>query len=145
MVKVVVNNIMETSYGDGSCWVEYRVGDKLGYLLSETNTEKDSFDGLSDELNELAKDQLINKPDISSCGEFLSGIIEECRQSDNEMWFVETEDLEDIHSIDTDKQEKFLEDLEKDIEGYGLSEYIKVNDDGIPVTVYGGVITKFLF
>lgn len=145
MEKIVVNNIMATTYEDGTCWVEYKVGDKLGYIISDKITEKDSFDELGVKFNKIIKDQLTGKPDISSCGEFLAGIIEDCRQSDNEMWFVETEDLEDVHCIDPENQEKFLEDLEEDIKRLGLSEYIRVKEDCNAVTVYGGVITMFLF
>ena len=61
------------------------------------------------------------------------------------MWFVEWEDLEEILSNDEGDIKSFLAILKDEVEKLELSDYIKFEEDGVAITVYGGVITKFLF
>lgn len=127
--------IMETSYEDGTSWVEYICNGKYGYEIIEDIKEIKSF-------NEI---QICNKPNLNICSNYLAEIIEECRQSENEMWFVEWEDLEEILSNDEGDIKSFLAILKDEVEKLELSDYIKFEEDGVAITVYGGVITKFLF
>lgn len=146
MKKIIVSNIMETSYDDNSNWIEYIIGDRYGYELDyvakegmEEITEKAY--NTNEKLNHLA----IDKPLIDVCSKFLKEIIEECRQSENEMWFIEDGDLQEHYNIEEEEQEKFIEKIIDEAEKLGVGEYITCYEDGALITVYGGIITKFLF
>lgn len=147
MVEVLIEKVNETTYEDGTVWIGYTVGDKLGYEISSLIKSDCNLKDLEETVNRFKeiKDIFVNKPIVSDCGEFLAEIINDCRQSDNEMWFVEYEDLEEVHNIAPNCQEQFLKDIDNRISELGLDDYIKVHEDGCAVTVYGGVITKFLF
>lgn len=147
MNNVKIEKINETTYEDGTVWIGYSVGDKTGYEISTIVKQNSNIDDLTKFVNkfEEVNNIFVNKPTVDSCGEFLAKIINDCRESDNEMWFVEFEDLEDIHGIAFEAHDQFLEDLDERIVDLGLQGYINTNEDGCAVTVYGGVITKFLF
>lgn len=132
MCKVNIKRVMPTSYEDGTWWIEYVVNDRLGYEISDCNSA-----------SHLKEDSLVNKPVIDICSDFLKNIIEECRESENEMWFVEQTDLNDF--VHFDEQEQFLKELQEEVQSLGLEEYITFFEDDAVVTVYGGVITRFLF
>ena len=126
--------VMETTYEDGTSWVEYICNGKYGYEIIEDIKEIKRF-------NEI---QISNKPNLNICSNYLAEIIEECRQSENEMWFVEWKDLEEILSSDESYIKSFLDVLKDEVVKLELSDYIKFEEDGGAITVYGGVITKFL-
>lgn len=156
MKNIKITGIMETSYEDGSYWVEYSVEGKLGYEIITPN-EKDDFNngdegyynGVFKECLERAYNTIeaLNKTATEKfynvcCGEYLSELIENCRQSDNEMWFVEYDELkEDVE----DGKIKSTEELIDVVGILGLNEYIKFDEDDCAITIYGGVITKLLF
>lgn len=132
MCRVQIKRIMPTSYEDGTWWIEYAINDRYGYEISNYNSA-----------SHLKEDNLINKPVIDVCSDFLKYIIEECRESENEMWFVEQTDLNDF--VHFDEQKDFIENLRDEVQSLGLEEYITFYEDEAVVTVYGGVITEFLF
>lgn len=137
MKKVIIDRIMETSYEDGSHWVEYKVdGENLGYI--DTKEFKEDEEKVLQELIDNGSfniEKMINKNHVSVCSNYLAEIIENCRQSENEMWFVEDEEIS--------KEE--IEKIEEEVSQLGLDGYITFNEDGCAITVYGGVITQFLF
>lgn len=137
--KVNIDRIMSTAYGDGSSWIEYSTPLGKGY---EITTEYE--DGEEDRV-QIDHYKLMNKKLIHQCSNLLGGIIEQCRQSDNDMWFVELEDLQEEISIDNGIQENFLDEFNIEIEKLGLKDYVKIHEDDCAITVYGGVITQFLF
>lgn len=127
--------ITDTTYYDGSLWVEYLVDEQFGYEI----TYNDYKDDDATSLNEWSMERLINKPHVNVCSEYLGRLIEKTRQSDNEMCFVEYED------IDPNQLDELISNLEKEVEKLGIEDYVTFYEDGCPITVYGGVITKFLF
>lgn len=148
MNKIEINAIMFTSYDDDSRWVEYTFNNgnenMLGYELLEGKEI-----GLEDEeilkmLND-DQDKYTNKIYIDSVSEHLRDWIENCRMSDNDMWFVESDDL--LSEIGSEEEVKrFMECMEEeyaDIEE--LKGYIEFDYNDLEITIYGGIITKFLF
>lgn len=112
-------DVTRTSYEDNSYWVHYEIDGKIGYEIIET------------------------KPILEeACSPYLASIIKDCLQSENEMWFVEFDD-EEFDELNQD--ENFLPNLELEVKKLGLDDYIKFGEDECHITVYGGVITKFLF
>ena len=145
--EIKVYRVMETTYEDGTCWIEYNVNNEVGYEITEdySEGEENAIEGIYNS-ESFDKEKLINKPSINVCSKYLAKIIEECRQSDNEMWFVEYEDLEkELNTTEKDIIEKFLIDLQEEVVKLGLNNYITFGEDGCEITVYGGIITKFLF
>ena len=142
MKNIEIFRIMDTTYEDNTTWIEYRVNDSFGYEIIDGEEQEHSKEQIEKVFNgiESINDMLANKKSINKCSDFLRTIIEECRQSDNEMWFVEYEDLEDIED-----KEKFLLAIEDEVMMLGLQDYIKFYEDEAAITVYGGVITQFLF
>ena len=142
MKNIEIFRIMDTTYEDNTSWIEYRVNDKFGYEIIDGEEQEHNKEQIEKVFNgiEPINDMLANKKSINKCSDFLRTIIEECRQSDNEMWFVEYEDLEDIED-----KEKFLLGIEDEVMMLGLQDYIRFHEDEAAITVYGGVITQFLF
>lgn len=147
MIKdIKIMNIMGTTFGDNTCWLEYKVNEKLGYEILENITEDgEELIKKMIENGRLSREKLIGKKCISECGKYLGEIIEECRQSDNEMWFVEFDELKEELSVCDDEVEGFISKLEEEVIKLGLENYITFYEDGTAITVYGGVIAKFLF
>lgn len=128
---ITIDRIMETTYEDNTSWVEYTVNGRYAYEIIQ-GTEEDEV--MSKFLN-LEPKKLEDKIKLKECSELMQDIIEECRGSENEMWFVEEDE------ISTEE----VEELEKEIMALGLEEYIITWEDGCAITVYGGAITKFIF
>lgn len=133
--QIKVSRIMDTSYGEndygyGSKWIEYKYGEKLAYEIIDEN-ELEHLDEL-DLITLAIKNE---KHDLSSCSPLLQNLIESCRQSDCDMYFVEDDEI----------TEKEKEELAIELSSLGdVDEYIEI-DNECAVTVFGGVITKFLF
>lgn len=128
--KLEVTQIEYTTYEDGSCWIHYKIDDeKFGYALADV-------DKLNEPFNDIKK--LIQKPNVEICSEQLKRLVYECLQSENEMWYVDEEDME-YYGYNLDA-------LEDEIDKLNISQYIEINEDDCDIiTVYGGIITKFLF
>ena len=147
MKEIKVERIMETSYEDGTNWVEYKIGNRWGYEITEEVAEGDEgiYQSWIDSEKVNTKN-LVEKINIENCSIYLAEIIENCRQSDNEMWFVEFEDLEEVvGTTEEDVIENFLLELQEETIKLGIEDYVNFNEDDCAITVYGGVITKFLF
>ena len=136
MRTIKIMDIIETTFEDGSYWVEYYVGEKMGYLLTSELYE-DDVDTLQEWIDgeKFCTESMVNKKDLSVCSKYLAELIEECRQSENEMWFVEMGEI----------TEEKMEEVRAEVEKLGLEEYVEVGTDGEAITVFGGVITQFLF
>ena len=132
-----VERIMETTYENGTYWIEYTTDGQYGY---ELNTRfKPGDEKKLQELiiaGEYNVDKMECKPSIGACSERLGGYIKECLESENEMWFVEND--EEI------SQEEILE-IAKEVEKLGLEQYVTFYKDDCKITIYGGIITEFLF
>lgn len=146
MKNIKINRIMETTYEDGTCWIEYEVKIEnkpyFGYVITDKVTEETPINEVEDAINNDPKilSELVSKPLISTCSDYLELLVEECRQSENEMWFVDYEDMEDLEVT-----QEMLDSLAEEVAGKDLSLYVVVDDKEYAVTVYGGTITKFLF
>lgn len=133
--QIKINSITDTSYGEdeygyGSKWVEYKYGEKLAYeIVNEDDLEN---------LNELDLITLAiknEKHDLKSCSPLLQSLVENCRQSDSDMYFVEDDEITEEEKEELAIELSSLSDVD---------EYIEI-DTECAVTVFGGVITKFLF
>ena len=147
MKNIEIFRIMDTTYEDNTSWIEYRVNDSFGYEIIDGEEQEHSKEQIEKVFNgiESINDMLANKKSINKCSDFLRTIIEECRQSDNEMWFVEIEDIAEEVGEYVINQKLFIEGIQEEVCNLKLGDYIKFFEDGAVITVYGGVITQFLF
>ena len=144
MKKLTVTNIMYTSYEDGTVWVEYDVYGDLSYRQTDKFTDEEiekAQKEIDDAQNDMNQDrdlygEIAYKPHISICSPYLAEIIEDCRSSENDMWYVDEGEMPENIS---------KEELEKEIDRLGLWNYVSVDYDGCDVVVFGGIITKFRF
>ena len=149
-------NLIKTSYSDNentSFWVEYKTEKGFGYELIDYKDTIDSELSKEEFISYLMKeknmsrlealDYVINKHSITECSDYLQSIIESCRQSDNDMWFVEFDDEEYLENLKTN--ESFVNDLKNEIKKLNLEDEIVMGEDECHITVYGGVITHFIF
>lgn len=151
-VKIIVDSISKSTYENETCWVQYCeeivdkkdvVRSKVGYILTDNVTEDTDKKILEDLINkdETLLKRCLEKPYYKDvCSEYLSGLIIECLQSENEMWYVDYEDMEELEVT-----QETLDYLRIEVEKLGLSAHITVDDGEYAVCVYGLVITKFLF
>lgn len=132
---IELNEITETTFENGTSWIEYEWKGKTGYILTEEYHEGDEEKAQAWLIENLV--ETAGKPFLEVCSEDMAELIEDCRQSENEMWFIEYEDLEE-KGFD-------LEALENEAEKLGLSFYFEFDNGDCAITVFGGVITRFLF
>lgn len=150
--KIIIDNITKTTYEDGSCWIQYcneivggdlSVTNKVGFVITDkvtVNTDKEILENLINSDETLLK-RCLEKPYYKDvCSEFLANLIIECLQSENEMWYVDYDDMEELEVT-----QEMLEDLKRETGRLGIREYVSIDDGEYAVCVYGGVITKFLF
>lgn len=141
--KVIVDFIEETSFEDGSYLIQYSINDRYGYeieyKMSNKAEKKEEYN------NKVTKLRLTSKILIENCSNKLKKLIIGCLDSDNDMLFIEYDDLiEFIESDKSDIQEIELRKLEEEVFKKELNKYIEFGEDAV-VTVYGGIITKVLF
>lgn len=68
---------------------------------------------------------------LSKVSKNLKSLIENCHSSENEMWFVGTDDIEwTVQMIDI---------VRKEVLKLGINNYIRFGEDGYLITVYGGI------
>ena len=143
---IKITCVDETTYEDGSVWIEYNYNGKYGYEISYEYQDGDINAIMSDIKNGFIKidgekninvTDLINKPDVEMNSSYLAKIINSCRQSQNEMWFVEYDD-EELEEISVEK-------LEDEVYNSGLYDYFDFDNGDYAIAVFGGVSTKFLF
>ena len=143
-----IEYIMDTTYEDGSVWVGYTINGNWGYEISysyqdtQDDLEKINSDIQNgflkiDDNEKISVENLINKPSLEICSSDLKELIEHCSQSENEMWFVEYDDLEH-DGYD-------LEKLEDEVYNLNINDYFEFDNSDAAITVFGGVSTKFLF
>lgn len=143
--KIKVVDITETTYEDDTQWIIYEVGGKYGYEIGR-NLDKSDIKPLEEIYNDnkKLKYDFINKKKISDCDIYLVRLIEECRQSDNEMWFLEYEDINEFFK-GCQSIKNQINIIQQEVDRLGLNNYIRFFEDDCLITVYGDVITKFLF
>lgn len=143
--KIKVVDITETTYEDDTQWIIYEVGGKYGYEIGR-DLDKSDIKPLEEIYNDnkKLKDDFINKKNISDCDIYLVRLIEECRQSDNEMWFLEYEDINEFFK-GCQSIKNQINIIQQEVDRLGLNNYIRFFEDDCLITVYGDIITKFLF
>lgn len=146
-----VRGIYETSYENGTCWVEYTVGNEsmdssshlVGYEISSVAKRDSDKEGLTEMINgipNLLKKFVDKKRVEEACSPFLAGLIIECLQSENEMWYVDYEEMSD-----SEITQKMLDDLSTEVCKLGIQDCVSVDDGEYAICVYGDVTTVFLF
>lgn len=132
--KAKILYIDETSYEDDTYWVHYEIKGSLGYEIIE---------GDKIELYKVGSEILVDhKPKVTVCSDSLQNLLDECRGSDNEMWFVEKDEMTEDEVLKIQEEVTRLDDEYENLE---LWECITFGEDGAAITVYGGSCTKFLF
>ena len=142
MENVIKNiNIIESTYKNDN-WIEYEIGNFKGYELDEVDL------GMEREIEKKyngdeMKKKLLNKISIDKCSEFLRYLVIECSRCENDMLFVEHDELIDM-GIDGDIIDSDLvNELEEEIARLDIDGYIEY--DYHTIIVHGGIITEFLF
>ena len=72
----------------------------------------------------------------------LEQMIRECDSSDNEMLYIEYDEMDDE---DVEKIKNEISELDAKYEGLEISDHFGFYEDDCPITVYGGISTRFLF
>lgn len=132
---IKVSHIIETAYENNTCWVSYSFGNKYGYAILEGDYigKEKEVEQKYNEDKEL-KESLIDKPLLNdTCSKKLAELFNECVATENDMWFIEEDEIENEE----------LEQLQEEVDRLELHSYIEFGDDPV-VTVYGGFITKYL-
>lgn len=162
MKKIEVLRVMETSYENGSYWIEYSVNGLMGYeivyniqdielikspkeIIKRVDNARIYYQRLFNTDAELNK-KLTSKCKLSTFDSELKHYIEECLESENEMWYITEEDLEEMFGNNEDVKNNYITKIQEEAQKLGLEEYIEVNknDDDV-IIIYGGIITHFLF
>lgn len=162
MKKIEVLRVMETSYENGSYWIEYMVNGLYGYeiiydiqnieqiksdkeIIKRIDNARIYYQRLFNTDTELNK-KLTSKRKLSSCDSELKHYISECLESENEMWYITEEDLEEEFGNNQEAINNYIEKLQEEAKRLGVDEYVEVYENSDDVVVfYGGIITQFLF
>lgn len=162
MKKIEVLRVMETSYEDGSYWIEYMVNELYGYeivydiqnieqiksdkeIIKRIDNARIYYQRLFNTDTELNK-KLTSKRKLSSCDSELKHYISECLESENEMWYITEEDLEEEFGNNQEAKDNYIKKIQEEAKKVGVSEYVEVYENSDDVVVfYGGIITQFLF
>ena len=162
MKNIEVLRVMETSYENGSYWIEYNVNGLYGYeivydiqnieqiksdkeIIKRIDNARIYYQRLFNTDTELNK-KLTSKRKLSSCDSELKHYISECLESENEMWYITEEDLEEEFGDNQEAKDNYIKKIQEEVEKLGVNEYIEFYQDDYDVVVfYGGIITQFLF
>ena len=106
-----------------------------GALIAQQDISEDMFNRFIQFVDAKPKTVETYTRAIRQLFKYLAEIIEECRESENEMWFVEEDEI-------TEEEAMKISD---EVERLGIEDYVRFYEDGCAITIYGGVITRFLF
>ena len=137
MERIKINNIFETIYANNTCWLSYDVNGRTGYdIIDEKHIGDESrIQFLCNKYKKL-NEKYAKKNIITVCSSYLQSIIEACLQSDNEIYFVEYEDIQD---------NLLLSQLKDEVVNLNIHDVGTFDEDGCAITVAGEVLTRFLF
>ncbi|MBQ3422507.1 MAG: hypothetical protein IJH34_12805 [Romboutsia sp.] len=130
MKDLRIKYVMETSYEDSTYWVGYSINNLHSIALVEADNNLEA-------INETVAiyDTVADKKSLEVCSDLLRGLILECSASDNDMLYVDEDEI-------TDKEVK---QLQEEISNLGLGGYVEFYNNDTSVTFYGGIITEFSF
>lgn len=140
---IKVQRVMETTFENDTFWIEYQYNGAISYEISSSVDENTDIKILEEAINSNPKliEKYTNKPHIDSVtNPILKNVIIECLQSDNEMWYVDYDEMEEESITEED-----LVNLKADVFNLKLKEDISVDDGEYAICVYGGVITELFF
>lgn len=139
--EITITSIDKTTYEDGTHWINYTYKNAKGeeYLGIELTSSYQKGD--EKELQDIIDGEKVNtkymmdKPLVKETVKVFKDLLINTLHSDNEMWFVEYGEL----------SEEEIKLVEKEAERFNVQDYVKFDEDDCAVTIYGGIITKFLF
>lgn len=145
-----VFRIDKTTYEDDTSWVHYSIKDDkgekdlyLGYeIINDLDNDCNDTDKLIESFNTLFNEdkeayaKVVDKPILEKvCSTELKDLIEETVSSDNEMWYVDEGEMEP----------DLVESIKNEVKKLNIQDWFIFNSEDTLITIYGGVITKFLF
>ena len=131
MKDLRIKYVIETSYEDSTWWVGYSIGAIHSIALIQAENKLEA-------INETIAiyDTLSDKKDLEECSDLLKELILECNASDNDMLYVENDDI---------SKEK-IDQLQKEVSNLGLENYVDFyTEDETPIIIYGGIATEFKY
>lgn len=124
----MIKRITETTFENNTYWVEYYINGYVTYELVENND--------IDYCTKLISNKNINdKINILYCHPLIANLVNECLSSENEMLYVEYDEITD---------EK-LNIILKEVIKLNLSDIVTFDENDCAITLYGEIITRFLF
>lgn len=96
--------------------------------------------------DEEVNKKISSKHHLSICSENLGDLIEECRQSENEMWYLSEDDLKEEFGNNEEAQKNYVEKIMEEVNNLEVKKYFEfyLGSEDV-VVIYGGIITQFLF
>lgn len=131
MLSFKIFDVIETSYEDNTYWICYGDGTRYTYEIIEGKELEKVLQFAKKEYDETERIPL------NTCSYTLQELIKDCEMSTNDMIFAENE----IYHF----TKKDIENLNQEIRNLELDDYVRFYEDDCPITVYGGIITKFIF
>ena len=117
--------------------LSYDVNGRIGYdIVDDKHIGDESRIQFLCNNHKRLNEKYSNKNIISACSSYLQSIIEACLQSNNEMYFVEYEDMQD---------NLLLSQLKDEVVHLNIHDVVTFDEDGCAITVAGEVLTRFLF
>lgn len=142
MIKVT--KFVDFTHGSKTRLIEYKYNDKIGYefinnpYITLSNIELGLYEHEGEDI-----DRLVMKKSFDLCSWYLKEIITKCIKSDCKMLFITYDD--ELFNCLCDEYANFKLNLIKEVDKLGIGKYIKFDKDDCAITIYGGVITQFLF
>ena len=126
-----------TELKDSSRWVSYEYDDGskrlFSWLIVPSNTKKNEVRALVERhINE--RGGIAEFPKINALPPLIKRLVMECHFSGNEMYFIELDDEEYENWTEGETTE-----LADEVRQYGLDKHIRLFDDDVLITVYGGI------
>lgn len=143
--ELKIINISEngkTNFEDGTCWYSFKatMGEKS--IQSFCIIREDlSLGRIVEEIAaHILKRGFDNFPNISAIPPYLNQLIQNCHASEEDLWLVEGDD--DTWNAFTQEQKEQFKAL---VHQYNLEDYIRFDEEGIDILVYGGISTVIDF
>lgn len=143
--KIMITGLTETSFENDTSWLCYSYKNYYGYEIVKNNGMSEEDYQMLCNSNATFYRTMTKKPLLTDCSPYLQEIILECSQSENEMWFVEWEDLDALDLDTMEEKKNFLATLQEEIRELGIGDDIEIDTDDTAIIVYGGVLEEFLF
>ena len=125
--NITILSVEETSYENSTYWITYKIGNKYSYEVVTGANEAEA----KREFLKIDFKLLTDKPNINECSPETKEGVYECGFSENEMYFIDEPEAEELGAII------------KDVEKLNLYKYIEASEE--EVIFYGGIITKFVY